>query len=113
MPYIATTTNVPISGKKQQVLKERLGQAIELIPGKTESWLMVSFQDNVPMYFKGLEDPCALLAVKIYGTATEEDYAKLTEALTDILREELDIDPDRVYVTYQEIDFWGWNGGNF
>lgn len=46
------------------------------------------------------------------GSATEEDYAALTEALTDILREELDIDSDRIYVTYEEIGFWGWNGGN-
>ena len=51
--------------------------------------------------------------VKLFGgSATEEDYAALTEALTDILREELDIDSDRIYVTYEEIGFWGWNGGN-
>ena len=36
----------------------------------------------------------------------------LTEALTDILREEMNIDSDRIYVTYEEIGFWGWNGGN-
>ena len=37
----------------------------------------------------------------------------MTEALTDILREELEIAPDRIYITYQEIGTWGWNGGNF
>lgn len=57
--------------------------------------------------------PCAICQVKLFGgSATEEDYAALTEALTDILREELDIDSDRIYVTYEEIGFWGWNGGN-
>lgn len=112
MPYIQTTSNVAISGRKEHALKERMGQAIELIPGKSESWLMLSFQDNVPMFFKGEDDPCAICQVKLYGSATEEDYAALTEALTDILREELDIDPDRIYVTYEEIDTWGWNGGN-
>ena len=45
-------------------------------------------------------------------TTSEEDYAKLTEALTDILYEELGIPTERIYVTYEEIAVWGWNGGN-
>ncbi len=112
MPYISTTANIAISGRKEQAIKERMGQAIELIPGKSEGWLMLSFKDNVTMYFKGEDAPCAICEVKLYGGADEDAYAQLTEALTDILREELDIDPDRIYVTYQEIDTWGWNGGN-
>ena len=93
MPYIETTSNVSIPGRKEQVIKDRMGDAIEKIPGKTESWLMLSFRDNAAMYFKGTDAPCAICQVKLFGgSATEEDYAALTEALTDILREELDID---------------------
>ena len=113
MPYIETTTTVAISGKREAAIKERMGKAIELIPGKTEGWLMLSFRDNVSMYFKGEDDPCAICNVKLFGSATEDAYAALTEALTDILTDELDIDPDRIYVTYEEIGVWGWNGGNF
>ena len=112
MPYIATTSNVSISSRKKETIKERMGEAIELIPGKTESWLMLSFRDNVSMYFKGDDEPCAIMQVKLFGTADEKSYANLTEALTDIIREELDIDPDRIYVAYEEINTWGWNGGN-
>ena len=112
MPYIETTTSVAISGKREAAIKERMGKAIELIPGKTESWLMLSFRDNVSMYFKGDYEPCAIMQVKLFGTADEEAYANLTETLTDIIREELDIDPDRIYVAYEEINTWGWNGGN-
>lgn len=113
MPYIHTMTNVGISGKKEQIIKQRMGEAIELIPGKTENWLMLSFQDDAHMYFKGADDPCAICQVKLYGSATEDAYEKLTAALTDILCEELDLVTDRIYVTYQEIGTWGWNGGNF
>ena len=112
MPYIATTSNVSISSRKKEAIKERMGQAIELIPGKAESWLMLSFRDNVHMYFKGDDEPCAIMQVKHFGAADEDAYANLTEALTDIIREELDIDPDRIYVAYEEINTWGWNGGN-
>lgn len=113
MPYISTTANIAISGRKEQAIKERMGRAIELIPGKTEGWLMLSFRDNVSMYFKGDDEPCAICEVKLFGSASEEVYESLTEELTDILREELDLDPDRIYVTYEEIGVWGWNGGNF
>lgn len=113
MPFIDTTSNIAISGKKEQTLKERMSEAIELIPGKTESWLMLNFHDNASLYFKGTDDPCAICQVKLFGSAADEDYAALTEKLTDILREELDIDADRIYVTYEEIGVWGWNGGNF
>jgi len=112
MPYIETTASVPISGRKEQTIKERMGKAIELI-GKTEGWLMLAFHGDTPMYFKGDGDePCAICQVQLFGTVTEEGYAKLTEALTDILREELEIEADRIYVTYKEIDTWGWNSGN-
>jgi hypothetical protein len=42
MPYIATQVSTPLTPEKEKVLKERFGQAIELL-GKTESWLMLSF----------------------------------------------------------------------
>ena len=113
MPYINTIASVGINGLKQQAIKERMGKAIELIPGKTEDWLMLSFRDNVDMFFKGDDEPCAMCQVKLYGSTSEEHYAKLTEALTDILDDELGIARDRIYVTYEEISVWGWNGGNF
>ena len=111
MPYSATTSNMSISGRTRETINERMGKAIELIPDKSEDWLMLSFRDNVSMYFRGDDEPCAICQVKLFGTADEENYANLTEALTDILREELDIDPDRVYITYDEVTTWGWNGG--
>ena len=113
MPFIETTTSITVSSRREQAIKERMGKAIELIPGKSEGWLMLSFRDNASMYFKGEDDPCAICQVKLFGTASEETYAALTEALTEILNDELDIDPDRIYITYEEIGVWGWNGGNF
>lgn len=111
MPFIKTTTNVTISPKKAAHIKEKMGEAIAIIPGKSESWLMVQLIDNANLFFKGEDDPCAICEVKLYGSAEEEAYAELVDALTDILHEELDLDPDRVYVTFEEIASWAWNSG--
>ena len=53
MPYIQTRTTVEITPEKEAILKEKLGKAIEAIPGKSEAWLMLAFEDKIDMYFKG------------------------------------------------------------
>lgn len=114
MPYINTKTTVTLNPEKREVIKKKLGKAIEFLPGKSESWLMVSFDDNSIMYFKGSnEKPLAFVEVKTFGKATAEAYRKLTKAITDILKEELGIQSDCIYVKYEEVETWGWNGSNF
>lgn len=114
MPYINTKTTVTINPVKREAIKKKLGKAIELIPGKSESWLMVSFEDNGIMYFKGSnEKPLAFVEVKIFGKAASTAYQNMTKAITDILVEELGIQPDCIYVKYEEVLNWGWNGSNF
>ena len=53
MPFISTKTNVSVSKEKETQLKERLGQAISIIPGKSENWLMLAIEGDIPMYFRG------------------------------------------------------------
>lgn len=114
MPFINTKTNVKISSEKEQAIKDELAKAITAIPGKSESWLMVGFEDEYHLYFKGNSDkPLAFVEVKIYGSASSAAYEKLTGMITSILGEELGISADCVYVKYEEVEYWGWNGANF
>lgn len=114
MPFINTKTNIKISPEKEKAVKEKLGQAITAIPGKSESWLMVGFEDECHLYFKGNGDkPLAFVEVKIYGSASAAAYDKLTGLITSIMGEELGISADCVYVKYEEVEYWGWNGANF
>lgn len=113
MPYIATTTNVKLSENARNALKERMGEAIGLIPGKSEGWLMLSWRDGVPMAFQGKAAPCAVCEVKLFGAAPSECYDRLTGALCEMLEQEAGVPQNRVYVTYQEVEHWGFNGSNF
>lgn len=114
MPYISTKTTVKLSNEKCEAIKARLGKAIELIPGKSENWLMLSFEGDSVMYFKGKNDrPLAFVEVKLFGKASGNAYDRLTKEITDILGDELNIQPDCIYVKYEEASTWGWNGSNF
>ena len=44
MPFINSKVSVPLTDSEKETLKGKLGQAISLIPGKSESWLMVGFE---------------------------------------------------------------------
>lgn len=114
MPFINTKTNVTITPEKETALKTELGQAISVIRGKSESWLMLNFEDNCRLYFRGDGDtPCAFIEVKIYGAASPEEYDELTGRITRIVSSELNISPSRIYVKYEEVEYWGYNGHNF
>ena len=114
MPYIRTTISKEISQENIENIKTKLGQAIALIPGKSESWLMLSFEDNMKMYFKGdCGEEYAYIEVSIFGSASDAAYDRLTAAICEIINEELDIPMQNIYVKYEESTHWGWNGANF
>lgn len=114
MPCIETKVNVKITKEQETELKERFGKAIEILPGKSERWLMLTFKDEYDLYFQGKNDrPIAFVEVKIFGKASAGAYEKLTEEICSILNSVLSIDPANVYVKYEEAEHWGWNSGNF
>jgi phenylpyruvate tautomerase PptA (4-oxalocrotonate tautomerase family) len=114
MPFIQTKVSIKITEKTEKAIKAELGKAIEIFPGKSENWLMLSFEDCCRLYFQGKNDqPIAFVEVKLFGKATDEEYSKMTATITDILKRRLDISPDHIYIKYEEVANWGWNGKNF
>ena len=112
MPLITAKASTAVSKEKEAVIKAKLGKAIELI-GKSESWLMIDFQENCRLWFKGEDTPAAMIEVDLFGKATDSGYDALTKAITDIVNAELGISADRIYVKYNEINHWGYSGFNF
>lgn len=53
MPMIDTKVSVPISTETEERMKEQLGKAIALLPGKSEKWLMLRFGGKRPPVVSG------------------------------------------------------------
>lgn len=114
MPYIDTKTSAIITKDQKDRLIKEFGAAIELIPGKSEEWLMLNFDGGCRMAFRGISDvPCAMIDVQIFGKTTDQAYDALTERICAIISDILEIPSDRIYVKYTEKDRWGYNGFNF
>lgn len=113
MPFINTKASCEIKKEKELAIKEKLGSAVTLL-GKSESWLMLEFQDNCRMYWRGKNDSdMAIVEVALLGKASNSQYDALTAKITEIISQELGIDGGNIYVKYMETEHWGYNGMNF
>ena len=114
MPYIESKVTVNLSEKQREDLKTELGKIVEEIPGKSEKYLMLGFQDNYPLYFKGEKlDYGAFIEVKIFGAVAEDYLNQVTHEICNLYSSKLNIPKKSIYVKFEEVDNWGWNGRNF
>lgn len=113
MPFIDSKITVPVSEEKKEKIKAALGKAIATMH-KPESYLMVGIADNYDLWFAGKKlEKGAFVSVDTFGTPASADCNAMTGKICDILKSELDIPSDSVYVKYAGTGDWGWNGSNF
>ncbi len=114
MPFINSKISTKISDAQEKEIKTRLGEAIAILPGKSESWLMVGFEPEYRLYFKGSNsEPLAYVEVSVYGNEDPAGFERLTGKICEIFKDVLGIKPENVYVKYDATKNWGWNGSNF
>ena len=113
MPFLSLKTNQNISEEGKIALKKEFGKLISILPGKSESWLMVQISDKKDMFFKGSSEPCVMIHLDIYGGANSASLEEFTSKATSYVSKVLKIDPSRIYLSYFETSKWGYNGSNF
>ena len=112
MPFIMSKVSMPVSAEQELQLKTRLGRAIELVPGKSENYLMVGFEQNCRIYLRGENVLAAFIEVSIFGNEDHAGYAELTAEITKIFSTTLGISAKNIYVKFDDIANWGVGGLN-
>lgn len=113
MPFIDCKITKKLTEESKEKLKCEFGKKISVLH-KPESYLMIGIADGYDLYFAGKKsENGAYIGVKLFGKLSPADCEKMTEAVCRILKDELGIEGNAVYVTYEGIENWGWNGGNF
>lgn len=114
MPYINVKTNAKIDDETKKHIKNRFSDSISIIPGKSDRYLMIAVEDGIDMAFhRDTDAKMAMVAVKIFGGANKSAYQDLTKAICNILRDEIGVEGDCCYVTFEELQYWGYNGFMF
>ncbi len=113
MPFIDSKITLPVQPEQKENIKSQLGQAVSLL-NKSESFLMVGFEDNYDLYMAGKKlEKGAYVSVRLFGEASSDAYNRMTAEICRIYEKELGIPGNAIYVTYQGLRDWGWNGQNF
>ncbi len=113
MPLIQLKTTVPLPPDLRDGLTADFGKMMA-DAGKPEAFLMIEFEEGADLRFGGKKpENAALVEIKQVGDLGRDVYLCLTKTATRILNERLGIDPQSIYITYQPVDDWGWNGTNF
>ena len=112
MPYLHVHTNVSVSDHSSFL--SQCSGTVALALGKPESFVMVELSHARSMIFDGSEAPVAFLELKSLGLDSSQT-ANLTKILCELIEQELDIEPGRVYIEFAapERAMFGWNGGTF
>ena len=108
MPYIKINTNKSLTNKEE--IKSMCGNIIELIPGKSENWLMVQINDQQDLYFKGQSIDCIKVDIQVYGSVSLDIQTNFINTLISQLSNLTQIDSNNIYVTFQEFEHWGLLG---
>ena len=116
MPLIQLDTSFafPDQNRKQAIAK-MLSQIAAEGTGKPEQYVMACIHDNVAMMMSGAAGPCALVTVKAIGGLNKSVNQTLAANVSQLLQKELNIPPNRIYLTFEELapTHWAWEGKTF
>ena len=108
MPFIDVKLSCSLTKVQETALKAELGRAISLIPGKSESSLMIQFSDCCRLWFGGEnEGPFAFVNVMVLVSADRKFYSDFTDQVIAVFKKELQI--KRIYVKFEEVPNWFWD----
>ncbi|HEY5583174.1 MAG TPA: phenylpyruvate tautomerase MIF-related protein [Ruminiclostridium sp.] len=111
MPYIDVNISIKLSDHEKDVLKTKLGELISIIPGKTESGLMIGINDGYTMYFSGQKkEKVAYLNIKLYKQAEYEYKNELSKKIFEFFEKEYDITGYNLYMNFDEYSSWATRG---
>ena len=117
MPYCEISTNVSIATKVETdkcvlAVSKCVSEHIQ----KPEKWVMVRINANQSMSYSGTTEPCAFVRLVSIGNLGEARNKVISQNLCSLLKDTLQISPDRVYIDFKDVEkryMFGWNSGTF
>lgn len=102
------------SDKQCNDLLPALSRMLAELTGKPEKYVMATV-NKMDVMMDGKPGPAAFADIRGIGGWTPAVNKKVSQALCALLKEQLQIPADRVYMTFTDIPAsnWGYNGGTF
>ncbi|NEO26387.1 MAG: hypothetical protein F6K03_05670 [Kamptonema sp. SIO4C4] len=117
MPLIKVQSSVqkPEAGQVEGLLKSLSGKLSQHL-GKPESYVMTSFEADVPMTFAGTtEEPVCYMEIKNLGNMSPSQTKEMSQDFCQEVNSKLGVPIERIYIEFASVDrpMWGWKGSTF
>ena len=112
MPHIEVKTTQKLSREQKITLTEKLSAAwAECSDPHVAGNIQYVVEDDMFITFRGDHDsPSANVQVHPGPLTPVSDYEKIVKAFFPVLTEELGVSKDKLYITFSEIQHWGFDG---
>jgi phenylpyruvate tautomerase PptA (4-oxalocrotonate tautomerase family) len=114
MPLLKLETTVAVSEEKRKALLAALSKTVAGTIGKPEQYVMVTF-GHAAMLMAGEAGDAAFVDIRSIGGLTGEVNRKLSKQVCQLLKDSLNLSPERVYLNFTDVKAgnWGCNGTTF
>lgn len=114
MPLLKIQTNATLTNEQQKAVTKTLSEAVAVMLGKPERYVMVSLEHNSNMLFAGTDEALVYLELKSIGLS-EDKTTEYASTLCKIISQHLEIATDRIYIEFTNAQrhLWGWNEATF
>ncbi len=110
MPFISFKTNIDLEETEIKNIEKAAGKYISKLDEKDESQLMTSFESDIPMMFRGEDDPCMMIHMDVFGDPDKKQLDEFFSALCDHIEDEINLDRKNIYMNVTPFYSWGANG---
>ena len=111
MPFIKCKVSCEMTKAQEIELKRRFGAAIDLVPGKSEEYLLLEFEANCHLWLRGNNaELISYIEAAIFGSESHAGYQAFTAEVAKIFQEVLGIAPENCYIKYEDITAWSVGG---
>lgn len=113
MPFLRIQTNIELEDEKRIELGARVSSLIAESLSKPEAVVQVQVQAGETLLFGGSLVPNAFIELRSLGLP--DDLNPFSVQLSQIIEEQLQIAPDRVFINFFDLprSHWAWKGKTF
>ena len=114
MPMVDARLSVKLDKDQDAMVHEALTQAAASALGKPAMYVMVQVQDDASLFMGGRKlEKGAYIHVRSFGSISRSAAESFTSNATEFLSSKLGLDPAGIYVSFEGISLWGWQGSLF
>ena len=95
-----------MSREQELDLKSRIGQAVSLVPGKSEASLLLCFEPPCRLYLRGAEVPAALISADFFSSEDYVGFDRFAAAVSRAFCDVLSVPPENAFIRFGDIGVW-------